>query len=744
MKKDEKRQKIEIIIFIILLFLQNFSIITTKSFGIAGTTIFLIYIFIRYKLFFKIDKKTLIFGIGFVIFVLLSQFVNHAFNFSQIVRYLMIIFIAWTTIKFMQEVCKTNQKEFFDKAFYCAIMVITIYGVYQLIASKLDLPILLNLFSNNPSYGARGLFESYTGWMNDVRIYTTFYEPSSYALFLTIAYFYSMSFSKLNKEQKFALTAMTLFNIIFTFARSGWVTFAYYVAIYLAFEIFENNIKLKKIVKIGTILLPVITLIIMGTLGIYIFKDLSSTGRTYSSLYYLSNSLDSIKCILVGHGLGSMFNIPEGLVYNGYAVENFAHNGYIDIIYQFGIPFFILILYAIIKYIKAKKLDDEWLVYATLFTLCCFGSMYSVESIIIMVCLVIISLEYKNKLKSREEKNESEIILNVNKDDILVSVCCITYNQEKYIRNALDSFINQKTNFKYEVIIHDDASTDNTANIIKEYEEKYPNIIRAIYETENQYKLGKWSLIKTCREAKGKYIAICEGDDFWTSENKLQMQVEYMESHPKCTLCFHNATILDMKTNTMENKFVPQTVEFKRYLKSDNIYNVGELELLGFIPTASFMFRTEELSKLPSWFEKCFVQDWPLKLIMTSFGYAYFINKTMSAYRMNAEGSVTDANMKKEKESKEGKLYILNKKQEVVDLIDEFTNKEYKEVFDLRRTEYEIERLMIEKKNKQIIENNYLKSFDIIKRTKYLIKMYCPNIIINLYRKLKTKIKMYI
>lgn len=739
MKKDEKRQKIEIVIFIILLFLQNFSIITTKSFGIAGITIFLVYVFFRYKLYFKINKKIILVGASFVIFTLLSQFVNHSFNFSQIIRYSMIIFIAWTTIKFIEEIYKTNQKDFFDKVFFSAIMVITIYGVYQLIASKLELPLLFNIFNNNPSYGARGLFESYTGWMNDVRIYTTFYEPSSYALFLTIAYFYIMHFSNLNKDQKFVLTAMTLFNIFFTFARSGWVTFVYYIAIYYAFMLFENNYKLKKIVKIGIVLLPIITLLIMGTLGVYIFKDLSSTGRTYSSIYYLSNTFDSIKGILVGHGLGSMFNIPSDLTYNGYAVENFAHNGYIDILYQFGIPFFILVIYVLLRYIKQKNIDNDWLVYATIFTLCCFGSMYSVESIIILVCLVLISAEQTSNVKQVKE-DECDIEAKfINKDDIIVSICCITYNQEKYIRKALDSFINQKTNFKYEVIVHDDASTDNTAKIIKQYEEKYPNIIRGVYEKENQYSLGKWCLIKTCKEARGKYIAICEGDDFWIDENKLQRQVNYLETHPGCTLCFHNATILDMNSNTMVNKFIPQNNDVKKYLKSDNIYNVGELELLGFIPTASFMFRTESLDKLPNWFENCFVQDWPLKLVMTSFGYAYFIDRTMSAYRKNAEGSVTNANEKTEKQSKEGKTYILDKKQEVVDLIDEFTNGEYKEVFDLRRTEYKIEKLMLDGNNKEIIEKNYLQYFDTIRKIKYLLKIYCPNLI-KLYKKIKTKI----
>ena len=179
-----------------------------------------------------------------------------------------------------------------------------------------------------------------------------------------------------------------------------------------------------KLTKIGIILLPLITLAIMSTLGIYVFKDASSTARTYSSLYYLVNSFNSIKGILIGHGLGAMLRIPAGLEYKGYVVETFSHNGYIDIIYQLGIPFFIIMTYAIIKYLKGKKIEDEWLIYATIFTLCFSGSMYSVESIIAIVCLVIgdFTLREHKKVEEtdnmlKENKILSKIIAIIKKDD---------------------------------------------------------------------------------------------------------------------------------------------------------------------------------------------------------------------------------------------------------------------------------------------------------------------------------------
>ena len=322
-------------------------------------------------------------------------------------------------------------------------------------------------------------------------------------------------------------------------------------------------------------------------------------------------------------------------------------------------------------------------------------------------------------------------------NDMMVSVCCTAYNQEEYIRDALEGFVRQKTNFKYEIVIHDDASTDNTANIIREYESKYPDIIKPIYQKENQYQQGKDVFLNTIRMAKGKYVAVCEGDDYWIDENKLQIQVDYMENNPSCTMSFHNANVIDMETKE-EKIFIPYNRKLKKYVKKDGNYNVGELELLEFIPTASFMFKQENVKKIPDWFEKCFVGDWPLKLIMTSFGYAHCINKVMCVYRKNAKGSVTVSNKTKEKQSDEGKKYILERKKEFINWIDEFTQGKYEDVFKLRRCEYEIEMLLMNGKKSEILEKKYLQAFNNKKKIKYLIKIYCPKIV-ELYKNIRNK-----
>ena len=129
----------------------------------------------------------------------------------------------------------------------------------------------------------------------------------------------------------------------------------------------------------------------------------------------------------------------------------------------------------------------------------------------------------------------------------VVSVRCTTYNHEPYIAQALDSFLAQKTNFPFEVVVHDDASTDKTADIVREYEMKYPQIIKPIYETENQYSKRDGSLRKIVDNAcKGKYIAFCEGDDFWSNENKLQKQYDFIEKNPSFSACAHNTNMINL------------------------------------------------------------------------------------------------------------------------------------------------------------------------------------------------------
>ncbi|MGV8093840.1 MAG: GNAT family N-acetyltransferase [Mangrovibacterium sp.] len=149
--------------------------------------------------------------------------------------------------------------------------------------------------------------------------------------------------------------------------------------------------------------------------------------------------------------------------------------------------------------------------------------------------------------------------------NVMVSICCITYNHEKYIRKAIEGFLMQKVAFTVEILIHDDASTDDTANIIKEYEKKFPDIVKPIYQTENQHQQGRpISLVYQFPRARGKYIALCEGDDYWIDPYKLQKQVDFLEKNPKYGMCFHNYLFYYQEENkyTHDNVFINSDFDF--------------------------------------------------------------------------------------------------------------------------------------------------------------------------------------
>lgn len=137
----------------------------------------------------------------------------------------------------------------------------------------------------------------------------------------------------------------------------------------------------------------------------------------------------------------------------------------------------------------------------------------------------------------------------------LVSVCVITYNHGKYIRQCLDGILMQKVNFPYEVLIHDDASPDDTADIIREYWAKYPTVIKPILQTENRYSQGLPISKLNYDRAKGKYIAQCEGDDYWTDDGKLQMQVDFLEEHGEYIACVHRVKVIDGEGHDISDKY---------------------------------------------------------------------------------------------------------------------------------------------------------------------------------------------
>ncbi|MDO4266556.1 MAG: glycosyltransferase [Eubacteriales bacterium] len=218
----------------------------------------------------------------------------------------------------------------------------------------------------------------------------------------------------------------------------------------------------------------------------------------------------------------------------------------------------------------------------------------------------------------------------------LVSISCITYNHGPYIRQALEGFLSQRTDFPYEILIHDDASTDNTQEIIREYEAKYPDIIKPIYRTENQYSKGICNVSGAFNfpRARGKYIAMCEGDDYWCDPDKLKLQADYMEAHPECSMCFHAARII-----TESKAFVRK--EIRPYRESRTVPAAEVIDKPFNYPTASLFFKTELGQALPAWYHDCPIGDIPIHIFMASRGSVYYFDRFMSVYRLGVATSWT-------------------------------------------------------------------------------------------------------
>ena len=224
-------------------------------------------------------------------------------------------------------------------------------------------------------------------------------------------------------------------------------------------------------------------------------------------------------------------------------------------------------------------------------------------------------------------------------DNVIVTIRCLVYNHEPYIRQCLEGFVMQKTNFTFEAIVHDDASTDGSAAIIKEYAEKYPDIIKPIYETENQYSKHDGSLRRIMdSHTRGKYIAYCEGDDYWIDPLKLQKQVDFLEGHPEYSMCFHNAIKYYENYNQIEL--------FNNYSRNCDL-TLHDAVHKWLVPTASMLLRKNICINIPAWVRQIYSGDYTLILLAALNGKVFYIHQIMSVYRINFEGTSASAQMKK-------------------------------------------------------------------------------------------------
>ena len=295
-------------------------------------------------------------------------------------------------------------------------------------------------------------------------------------------------------------------------------------------------------------------------------------------------------------------------------------------------------------------------------------------------------------------------------EPIKVSIVCVTYNHEKYIRKAIESFLMQETNFRYEIIIHDDASTDNTPSIIKEYQQKYPNIIRPILQKDNQFShhisVHKNFIIPAVR---GEYVALCDGDDYWTDPLKIQRQADILDQFSNIDICTHATEIVYSNPKKKKKLISPSKID-KVFSVEDVIRGGG-----GFVSTNSIMYRASLDKNIP-FFRKKTGDDYAIQIHGSLNGGMFFISKVMSAYRYHADGSWTtrmNNNISKRLKYFDDIKFFLNE-------VDEFTNHKYTHSIEKRILEEEFIVIELQNKCKMLLNKKYK---DVWKKLGFMHKM---------------------
>lgn len=237
---------------------------------------------------------------------------------------------------------------------------------------------------------------------------------------------------------------------------------------------------------------------------------------------------------------------------------------------------------------------------------------------------------------------ETQKRFDANTDDCAVTVCCITYKHEEYIRQALDGFVMQKTNFKFKVFVGEDKGPDGTADIIREYAEKYPDIIIPFIREENMG--AQTNLIDLCNKANSPYIAFCEGDDFWIDEYKLQKQFDYMQSHEDVRMCYTSTEIL-APDDWHLNSYYKRNKEGKMIIpycapgfKEKEYYTLDEFLIVFPNHTSSAFYRWNYDLDIPEWYFRGVIGDIPMTIMQMGLGKAVYLPDVTSVYRRSDVG----------------------------------------------------------------------------------------------------------
>ena len=314
-------------------------------------------------------------------------------------------------------------------------------------------------------------------------------------------------------------------------------------------------------------------------------------------------------------------------------------------------------------------------------------------------------------------------------EEVKVSICCLVYNHEKYLRRCLESLLEKETNFIYEILVHDDASTDKSTEIIREFEKKYPEIIKPIYQTENQYSKGvniSWTY--QYPRAEGKYLAWCEGDDFWSDPKKLQLQYETLEKYENCGFCAHSVLCVSEDGKSIQGKY-PDIELSDGILKSEKWIEYLLKENRYLFQTSSYFMRKEIIQKekleIPEFVRISPVGDIALMLLAALKGDAYFIKRPMSCYRKNSNGSWNVrvySNTEKRIENTERTILSLKS-------YKKFSNHKFDHYVDIKILWNEFSILLLKEKYKELFQNKYRCVLNQrSKKEKFYLGMgaYCP------------------
>ena len=313
------------------------------------------------------------------------------------------------------------------------------------------------------------------------------------------------------------------------------------------------------------------------------------------------------------------------------------------------------------------------------------------------------------KLKAPSSEEEITKYWKYN-DKVYVSVICATYNQTSYIRDAIESFLAQKTEYRFEIIIHDDASTDGTAEIVREYQKKFPNIINVILQKENQHSQGKRITMLAAEKGMGEYVAICEGDDYWCDDKKLNYQYKRMQANPKCDLSFHSCHYLyrNGKTSLMH-----------KYNDTETIIDLDEVISRGgaYMATASLMLKKQVIVNMPAWFMNApSGSDYFYQIFGSMNGGALYLSEPMAVYRRFSDNSWSS---KFEGESIYKKLALMERIHTYLDKINKLLTVDHtKSINQYKSGNYfYIAVSALENKNYDFFKANIIKSWDFRKRS---------------------------